>query len=85
MIENTGDLIETLYALLTQETSMVKQHSESVLKAMQSTINAVAVKLQGYDHHFMVVVKGFGKEPMMLPGSCEANPGRKESVWRIVE
>jgi hypothetical protein len=48
--------------------------------------NALAVKLPGYDHRlFLVVVKGFGLEPMMLLTSCEVQRHGKESVWRIVE
>lgn len=48
--------------------------------------NAVPVKLPGKDHKlFLVVVKGFGQEPMMLLTSCRVNTKVKESVWRIVE
>jgi len=34
---------------------------------------------------YMVVVKGFGEEPMMLLTSCRVEKNRKESIWRIVE
>jgi len=34
---------------------------------------------------FLVVVKGFGKEPMMLLTSCPVNLKIQESIWRIVE
>ena len=34
---------------------------------------------------FLVVVKGFGKKPMMLLTSCPLNLKVKESIWRIVE
>ena len=34
---------------------------------------------------FLVVVKGFGKAPMMLLTSCPVNPKTKETIWRIVE
>jgi hypothetical protein len=48
--------------------------------------NAVPVKLPLYDHKlYLVVVKGFGVEPMMLLTSCLVKKYRKESVWRIVE
>jgi len=48
--------------------------------------NALAVKLSGYDHRLcLVVVKGFGLEPMMLLTSCEVQRHSKQSVWRIVE
>jgi len=48
--------------------------------------NAVPVKLPSYAHKlYLVVVKGFGEEPMMLLTSCEMEKNRKESIWRIVE
>ena len=57
-------------------------------KEQKTTIfyNAVPVKLpeKGYPL-FLVVVKGFGKQPMMLLSSCPVNLKSKESLWRIVE
>ncbi len=48
--------------------------------------NALLVRLPGRaDPLFLVVVKGFGAEPMMLLTSCAVNVKIKESVWRIVE
>jgi hypothetical protein len=48
--------------------------------------NAVPVKLPSYGHKlYLVVVKGFGEEPMMLLTSCLVERNRKESIWRIVE
>jgi len=48
--------------------------------------NAVPVKLPSYGHKLsLVVVKGFGEEPMMLLTSCRVERSRKESIWRIVE
>lgn len=48
--------------------------------------NVLPVKLPGRDHPlFFVVVKGFGKQPMMLLTSCPVNMKTKESIWRIVE
>jgi len=48
--------------------------------------NAVPVKLPGKEHKlFLVVVKGFGQEPMMLLTSCQVNIKVKESIWRVVE
>jgi hypothetical protein len=48
--------------------------------------NALPVKLPGYEHPlFLVVVKGFGKVPMMLLTSCPVGIKSKESIWRIVE
>lgn len=48
--------------------------------------NALPVRLPEYEYPlFLVVVKGFGKAPMMLLTSCPVNLKQKESVWRIVE
>jgi len=48
--------------------------------------NAVPVKLPLYAHRlYLIVVKGFGEEPMMLLTSCRVEKNRKESIWRIVE
>jgi hypothetical protein len=48
--------------------------------------NAVAVKLPGKKHKlFLVVVKGFGQEPMMVLTSCAVDIRAQESIWRIVE
>ena len=48
--------------------------------------NVLSVKLPGRDHPlFFVVVKGFGKQPMMLLTSCPVSMKTKESIWRIVE
>lgn len=48
--------------------------------------NAVPVKLPSYDHRlYLVVVRGFGLEPMMLLTSCAVRLQQKESVWRVVE
>jgi len=48
--------------------------------------NASPVKLPHYEHGlYLVVVKGFGIEPMMLLTSCTVKIRQKESIWRIVE
>ncbi len=48
--------------------------------------NAVPVKLPEYSHPLhLVVVKGFGKEPMVLLTSCKVAIRKKESIWRILE
>ena len=50
------------------------------------SFNALSVRLPGYEHPlFLVVVKGFGKLPMMLLTNCPVNMKMKESIWRIVE
>ena len=53
---------------------------------MTISYNAVPVKLPGKEYPlFFVVVKGFGKKPMMLLTSCPVQLKAKESIWRIVE
>ncbi|OGL43109.1 MAG: hypothetical protein A2161_15505 [Candidatus Schekmanbacteria bacterium RBG_13_48_7] len=48
--------------------------------------NAVPVKLpKRKEKLFLIVVKGFGKEPMMLLTSCRVHLQVKESIWRITE
>jgi hypothetical protein len=48
--------------------------------------SAVPVKLPDRDYPlYLIVVKGFGKEPMMLLTSCPVDLTVKESIWRIVE
>ncbi|MGZ3569560.1 MAG: hypothetical protein ACXU9W_12310 [Thermodesulfobacteriota bacterium] len=48
--------------------------------------NAIPVKLPFYRHKlYLVVVSGFGEEPMMLLTSCLVEKNRQESIWRIVE
>jgi hypothetical protein len=57
-------------------------------KEQKTTIfyNAIPVKLPARDTPlFLIVAKGFGKEPMMLLTSCAVNAKLKESMWRIVE
>jgi len=57
-------------------------------KEQKTTIfyNAVPVKLPGRDNLlFLVVAKGFGKEPMMLLTNCSVSTKLKQSLWRIVE
>ena len=47
---------------------------------------AVSVKLPGTDERLvLVVVKGFGKDPLMLLTNCAVSLRQKDSVWRIVE
>ena len=47
---------------------------------------ALSVKLPGRGGRlFMVVVRGFGQQPVMLLTNCRVNLRVKESIWRIVE
>jgi len=67
------------------ETAIIKYEEG---KEQKTTIfyGAVAVRLPGRDTPlFLVVVKGFGRQPMMLLTSCPVQLKTKESIWRIVE
>ncbi len=67
------------------QTVLIKYAEGKEEKATVS-YNAVSVRLPGRDYPlFLVVVKGFGKEPMMLLTSCPVNLKVKEAIWRIVE
>ncbi len=61
------------------------KYEEGKEKTRTVWYNGVSVKLPGRkDRFFMVVVRGFGAEPMMLLTSCRINLRVKESIWRIV-
>jgi len=67
------------------ETVIIKYEEGKEQKTTVS-FNAVPVKLPGRTYPlFLVVVKGFGKQPMMLLTSCMVTQRAKESIWRIVE
>jgi hypothetical protein len=67
------------------ETALIV-YEEGKEKKRTVSYNAVPVKLPLYCHKlYLVVVKGFGVEPMMLLTSCLVKKYQKESVWRIVE
>jgi hypothetical protein len=67
------------------ETVLIKYENGKEEKTTVS-FNAVPVRLPGHEYPlFLVVVKGFGKLPMMLLTSCPVNTKMKESIWRIVE
>ncbi len=67
------------------ETVMIKYEDGKEEKTTVS-YNALPVKLPGKEYPlFLVVVKGFGKAPMMLLTSCPVNLKIKETIWRIVE
>jgi hypothetical protein len=94
-LEKNRDLIhkgkrKNCYVLATMlpcpyETVMIKYEDGKEEKKTVS-YNGLAVRLPGRDDPlFLVVVKGFGKEPMMLLTSCPVNVKIKESIWRIVE
>ena len=67
------------------ETVIIK-YEEGKEQKMTVSFGAVPVKLPGKDYPlFLVVVKGFGTQPMMLLTSCAVTIKNKESIWRIVE
>jgi hypothetical protein len=94
-LEKTRDLIhkgvkKNCHLLATllpcpHETVLIKYEDGKEEKTTVS-YNALPVRLPGRDYPlFFVVVKGFGKEPMMLLTSCPVNVKIKEAIWRIVE
>lgn len=94
-LEKTRDLIhkgkkKNCYLLATllpcpYETVIIKFEDGKEEKVTVS-YNALPVRLPGRNYPlFLVVVKGFGREPMMLLTSCPINLKSKESLWRIVE
>ena len=80
---NCGDLAKVLP---TPYETVLIVYEEGKEKKRTVRYNAIAVKLPSYRHKlYLVVVKGFGEEPMMLLTSCWVEKHRKESIWRIVE
>lgn len=67
------------------ETVIIK-YEEGKEEKTTVSYNALPVRLPGKERPlFLVVVKGFGKVPMMLLTSCPVNIKIKETIWRIVE
>ena len=67
------------------ETVIIK-YEEGKEEKTTVSYNALPAKLPGKEYPlFLVVVKGFGQQPMMLLTSCPVNIKTKESIWRIVE
>jgi hypothetical protein len=66
--------------------TVIIKYEEGKEEKTTVSYNALPVRLPGRDYDlFFVVVKGFGKEPMMLLTSCSVNRKIKEAIWRIVE
>jgi hypothetical protein len=66
--------------------AVIIKYEEGKEQTITISYNALPVKLPGKDYPlFLVVTKGFGKEPMMLLTSCPVNIKIKETIWRIVE
>jgi hypothetical protein len=73
-------------ALPTPDETVLIVYEEGKEKKRTVQYNAVPVKLPSYNQKlYLVVVKGFGMEPMMLLTSCAVKKYQKESMWRIVE
>jgi hypothetical protein len=73
-------------ALPTPYETVLIVYEEGKEKKRTVQYNAVPVKLPSYNQKlYLVVVKGFGMEPMMLLTSCAVKKYQKESMWRIVE
>jgi hypothetical protein len=94
-LEKTRDLLhkgvrKNCYLLATllpcpHQTVIIK-YEEGKEEKTTVSYNALAVRLPGKDDPlYLVVVKGFGREPMMLLTSCPVNLKVKEAIWRIVE
>ena len=67
-------------------TATLITYEEGKEKVRTVCYGALSVKLPRRDERlFMVVVKGFGPDPMMLLTNCRVNLRVKESIWRIVE
>jgi hypothetical protein len=67
------------------ETVIIK-YEEGKEEKTTVSYNALPVRLPGKEYPlFLIVVKGFGKVPMMLLTSCSVNVKIKETIWRIVE
>jgi hypothetical protein len=94
-LEKTRDLLhkgvrKNCYLLATllpcpHQTVIIK-YEEGKEEKTTVSYNALGVRLPGKDDPlYLVVVKGFGREPMMLLTSCPVNLKVKEAIWRIVE
>jgi len=80
---NCGDMAR---ALPTPYETVLIVYEEGKEKKKTLHYNAVPVKLPSYHHKlYLVIVKGFGMEPMMLLTSCPVKKYQKESIWRILE
>lgn len=72
--------------LLTPYEKILVVYKDGQEKRRMVSYNAVSVKHPQYRHPlYLVVVKGFGKEPMMLLTSIRVDIHKKESIWKIVE
>jgi len=78
--------LKLAWRLSTSYETILIVYEDGKEKRRKLQYNAVEVRLPGYDNRlYLVVVKGFGAEPMALLTSCQVNRKNKESIWRIVE
>jgi len=83
-VRKNGYLLATLLPCPHQ--TVIIKYEEGKEEKTTVSYNALAVRLPGKDDPlYLVVVKGFGREPMMLLTSCPVNLKVKEAIWRIVE
>lgn len=66
--------------------AIIVKYEDGKERKISITYNVLKVKLPKHDNPlFLVVAKGFGKEPMMLLTSCPVRTRIKETLWRIIE
>lgn len=66
--------------------AVIVRYEDGKERKITIAYNAIPVKLPKHDYPlFLVVAKGFGKEPMMLLTSCPVKIKIKETIWRIIE
>ena len=66
--------------------TVIVRYEDGKERKITIVYNALAVKLPKHTYPlFLVVAKGFGKEPMMLLTNCPVRTKIKEAIWRIIE
>jgi len=74
------------YTLPCPYEAVIIKYEEGKEQKVTIRYNCLPVKLPKHDYPlFLVVAKGFGKEPMMLLTSCPIRTKIKETIWRIIE
>lgn len=82
-IKNSEDLAKCLPC--EYKANIIKYEEGKEEKKIVS-YNAISVKLTNQEAKlFLVVVKGFGKKPLILLTNCAVKKETKESIWRILE
>jgi hypothetical protein len=77
---------EMASALPCPHEAVIIRYEDGKERKITISYNALPVKLPKHAYPlFLVVAKGFGKEPMMLLTSCPIKTRIKETIWRIIE